>query len=169
MHPARWYVQTCERDSLPAAVQPSAQARTSPPVVSQIHRSHRRTKQVTNPNQPIRAGPDCGVLRPPGRLLPRPLDPSPPTHHHHRGGVCRWWGGEGWSLLSFSNTRGHVEVMCVNRVSGALRVKRGNQGSRVWTGWMPHASWYSISFLPSLACLLHSHVSFCHEQPRMSA
>lgn len=155
------------RDSLPAAVQPSAQARTSPPVVPQIHRSHRRTKQPTNPNQPIRAGPDCGVLRPPGRLLPRPLDP--PTTVVVSVGGGGGGGGEGCSLLSFSNTRGHVEVMCVNRVSGDLRVKRGNQGSRVWTGWMPHASWYSISFLPSLARLLHSHVSFSHEQPRMSA
>lgn len=46
----------------------------------------------------------------------------------------------------------------MNRVSGELRVKRGNQGSQVWTGWMPHASWYSISFLPSLV-----HVSFSHD------
>lgn len=151
MHPARWYVHTCEPGQSPGRCPTVGTGEDEPPggPPRSTGPTAEPNSQQTRTNQSEQ---DCGVLRPPGRLLPRPLDPPPPPPP--------WWcltvvgGGEGWSLLSFRNTRGHVEVMCVNRVSGDLRVKRGNQGSRVWTGWMPHASWYSISFLPSLACLL---------------
>lgn len=165
MHPARWYVQTCEPGQSPGRCPTVGTGEDEPPCGfpdPQVPPQNQTSNKPEPTNQSR-----SGLWRPPATGVAPPSSPRPPPHH--RGGVCRWWGGEGWSLLSFSNTRGHVEVMCVNRVSGDLRVKRGNQGSRVWTGWMPHASWYSISFLLSLACFLHSHVSFCHEQPRMSA
>ncbi|XP_043100552.1 uncharacterized protein LOC122348765 isoform X2 [Puntigrus tetrazona] len=51
-----------------------------------------------------------------------------------------------WVILDLEGHMGYLELLehLEWMVSGALRVKRANQVSLAWMGWMPRANWVQM-------------------------